>query len=103
MHFTLKDTPARGVDSAASKFLEPRAGEFNDYFYKRVKNNIRLIKQGLEVHGYPMKKLNGREVWRIGKGDNLYLLSYYADPFEWVLLPHNDNLAKIIAYSLTAA
>lgn len=64
---------------------------------------MRLIKEALEMHGYPLKKLNCREVWRIGKGDNLYLLSYYTDPFEWALLPHNDNLALIIAYGLTTA
>lgn len=53
------------------------------------------------MHGYPIKKLNCREVWRIGKLDNLYLLSYQFDPLGWVLFPHNENLAGIIAYSLT--
>ena len=103
MHSILKNTPIRGINFVGPKFLEPHTGEFNNHFYQRVKGDIRLIKQGLEIHGYPMKKLNGREVWRIGKGDSLYLLSYHADPFEWVLLPHNDNLARIIAYSLTTA
>lgn len=86
---------------AAFRFLEPKACKLNNHTLSKIRYELRLIKEGLSMHGYPIKKLNCREVWRVGKVDNLYLLSYQLDPPVWVLFPHNDNLAGIIAYSLS--
>lgn len=83
------------------RFLEPKASQFNHHTLSKIRHELRLINEGLSMHGYLFKKLNCREVWRVGKLDNLYLLSYQIDPIAWVLFPHNDNLARIIAYSLT--
>lgn len=87
----------RGIGSI--KFVEPKANH-NHYIHARIRHDIRLIKQGLELHGYLFKKLNHREVWRIGRTNNLYLLSYQLDPLEWELFPHSENLSKILAWSL---
>ena len=87
----------RGIGSI--KFVEPKANH-NHHIHARIRHDIKLIKQGLEMHGYPFKKLNCREVWRIGKTNDLYLLSYQFDPLEWVLLPYSENLSKIIIWSL---
>lgn len=61
-----------------------------------------MFKDSLEIHGYLLRKLSHREVWRIGSTDNLYLLSYQFDPeFAWVLFPGNDNISAILTDCLS--
>lgn len=85
----------------AFRFYEPKGCDFNNHTLTKIRYELRLVKEGLSLHGYPIKKLNHRECWRIGKADNLYLLSYQLDPMVWVLFPDNDNLSRIIAWSLS--
>lgn len=96
----LATTPVESRVSAF-RFSEPKACDFNNHTLTKIRYELRLIKEGLSLHGYPIKKLAYRECWRIGKIDDLYLLSYQLDPTVWVLFPHNDNLAKIVAWSLS--
>lgn len=99
MHSITSETVlARDRNFDAAKFLEPKVTEFNRHTYSKIRHEVQLIKEGLQMHGYPIKKLNCREVWKIGKGDSLYLLSYQLDPFAWVLFPHSENLAQIITH-----
>lgn len=85
---------------SAFKFYEP-SHNLNNHTLTKIRSELRLIKQGLEIHGYPIKKLSHRETWRIGKTDDLYLLSYQLDPLEWVLFPYNQNLVEILNWSLS--
>lgn len=85
----------------AFKFYESKAHDLNNHTLTKIRAELRLIKQGLLMHGYPIKKLSYRETWRIGKADDLYLLSYQLDPHQWVLFPYNQNLTQIVSWSLT--
>lgn len=90
--------------STALKFPEPKASELNDHTLAKIRYELRLIKEGLQIHGYPIKKLTHREVWRIGKADDLYLLSYQLDPSNvWVVFPYNQNLVQVVTWSLSQA
>lgn len=65
-----------------------------------IHRDLMSIQQLLELHRYPVKKLASREVWRIGKGDSIWLLSYDANTLQWILFPHSENLACIITQAI---
>lgn len=82
-------------------FLEPKDKELNPHVRQRIAVEIELIEDALKAHGYIFNKLHYRQVWKIGVARSCWLLTYQFDPFRYLILPYDVDIANIITHKLS--